>query len=346
MKKIFLIVLSLFSLLTANADNPFSPVVAEVKLTKTELVKQDYLNQRVTATENQVGRSLNLEEKNAVLDSIVNNIILKQAAARDGLVITEDMLINVLRSQAGPQGASASAEQIKAAAENQYKSEWSTISKALNEQLTLQEYIKQAGAEDFRNLKITKQEIAEFYEANDTQFVNPEIVKVDHIFFSTANKSLDEANAQKAKAEAALKNLKQGVKNFDQLVQEVSEDRNSAQNGGQLGLIARNDQNILQLLGKNFVEKAFRLPIGEISGVVKSNSGYHIIKVSEKIDKKFLKLSDPISPGNNVTVSKYIENALLQNKMNSAVAPITAKIVKKLREESVIKIKENNIPWK
>ncbi len=345
MKKIFLITLSILGLTLMSAQSVFDTVVAQVKLTKTHLVKLSYVEEKLTLAEEQVGREFNVEEKDFILDSIINNEIMKQAAARDGIIVTEAMIINMLRQQIG---AAATDAQIKDAVIAQYKRPWPEVSKALIEQLSLQEYIKVAGAEDLKKYSIpaTEKEIIEFYNSNKTKFVNPDMVRVNHIFFSTVGKNDTEAKEISKKADSALLQIKQGTKSFDELVQDVSDDRNSALNGGELGFIARDDANTIQLLGLDFINTVFNLAMESVHGVYKSNSGYHIVVITEKRSARLLKLTDPINPSTPATVAQYIQQSLGQQRSTQIFAQVTEIVIERLKKEAVVKIIEKSIPWK
>lgn len=78
----------------------------------------------------------------------------------------------------------------------------------------------------------------------------------------------------KARAEEALKKAKGGG-NFDALVGEYSDEPGAAQRKGQLGKFSR------QMMVKEFSDAAFKLKVGEISGLVETGFGYHVIKRTE-----------------------------------------------------------------
>jgi parvulin-like peptidyl-prolyl isomerase len=80
-----------------------------------------------------------------------------------------------------------------------------------------------------------------------------------------------------AKGQALLERLKKG-ENFAALAQQESEDTSTAANGGDLGWFPRN----VALMPSVVVETAFALPVGEISQLVQSEAGYHIIKVEAR----------------------------------------------------------------
>jgi peptidyl-prolyl cis-trans isomerase D len=117
-------------------------------------------------------------------------------------------------------------------------------------------------------IQVTDQEIRAEWDT----MPHEETVEAAHILFRIADPS-KEAEA-KAKAESVLKQAKEG-QDFAALAKKFSEDTGSAQNGGQLGPFQRG-----QGLVKEFEDAAFSMKAGEISGLVRSEYGFHIIKVS------------------------------------------------------------------
>lgn len=97
-------------------------------------------------------------------------------------------------------------------------------------------------------------------------------VKAKHILITFSKHK--EADALKI-AQNVLSQLKKGA-NFEQLAKKYSEDPGSAQSGGDLGLFGRGE------MVTEFENAAFDLKVGQISGLVKTTYGYHIIKVYQK----------------------------------------------------------------
>jgi peptidyl-prolyl cis-trans isomerase D len=115
-------------------------------------------------------------------------------------------------------------------------------------------------------------EVEKYYRDNEQQWVTPEQVRASHILLKTEGK--DEA-AVKARAEALLKQVKAGA-DFGALAKKESEDEASKAQGGDLDFFGRNR------MVKEFEDVAFSLPVGQVSDVVKSSFGFHIIKVTDK----------------------------------------------------------------
>ena len=110
------------------------------------------------------------------------------------------------------------------------------------------------------------------YLNDQDRFRTPERVQVRHILLKTTDKSGAEADKVKAKAEGLLKQIKGGA-DFAELARKNSDDPGSAPKGGDLGWLVRG-QTV-----KPFEDAAFSLKPKEISGVVKTEYGYHIIQV-------------------------------------------------------------------
>jgi peptidyl-prolyl cis-trans isomerase D len=115
-------------------------------------------------------------------------------------------------------------------------------------------------------------DVERYYRANEPQFATPEQVRASHILLKTEGK--DEA-AVKARAEALLKQAKAGA-DFAELAKKNSEDQASAAQGGDLDYFGRGR------MAKEFEDAAFGLASGQISDVVKSPFGFHIIKVTDR----------------------------------------------------------------
>ena len=130
---------------------------------------------------------------------------------------------------------------------------------------------------------ITEAELRDYYDQHREEYRVPEQVKVSHILIKTPLPGPDGKVDEKGVAEAQrraddlLNQIKHGA-NFEELAKKYSEDPGSAKNDGSLGWIGRG-QTVPE-----FEKVAFSLPKGQISGVVKSSYGFHIIRVDDKHD--------------------------------------------------------------
>ncbi len=123
-------------------------------------------------------------------------------------------------------------------------------------------------------IKITPQELERYYNENKDRFRIQERVRVTHILLKTTDKKEDEIKKMEAKAQDLLKQVRSG-KDFAELAKANSEDESSAKKGGEIGWITRG-QTVPE-----FEQKAFTMKAGEVSDVVKTQYGLHIIKMLE-----------------------------------------------------------------
>ena len=122
------------------------------------------------------------------------------------------------------------------------------------------------------NITVPEQDIQRAYRQNIDQYTQTEQVRASHILLNTEGK--DEA-AVRAKAEDLLKQLKAGA-DFAALATANSQDTASVAKGGDLDFFGRGR------MVPEFEQVAFTLPVGQLSELVRTQYGFHIIKVTDK----------------------------------------------------------------
>jgi peptidyl-prolyl cis-trans isomerase D len=156
--------------------------------------------------------------------------------------------------------------------------------------------------------QVTDQELQAYYNQHIDEYREPEQVKVSHILVKTPLPGPDgkvdakAADAAQKKAEDLLKQLKAGAK-FEDLATKNSDDPGSAKQGGSLGWVRRG-QTVPE-----FEKAAFSLPKGQISDLVKSSYGFHILRIDDKQDAHLKTLAE---------VKAQIEPILKQQKATQA----------------------------
>jgi peptidyl-prolyl cis-trans isomerase D len=123
-----------------------------------------------------------------------------------------------------------------------------------------------------QKVNVPATDIQRYYNDNIQQYQTPEQVQASHILLNTAGK--DEAAVRK-QAEGILAQVKGGA-DFAELAKKMSEDPGSKDNGGDLGFFERGR------MVPEFEAAAFSMEPGQVSDLVKSQFGFHIIKVVEK----------------------------------------------------------------
>lgn len=142
-----------------------------------------------------------------------------------------------------------------------------------------------------QKMTVPEGELRRMYEARKEEFRIPERVKVRHILLKTTGKPAEEIPKLQARAEELLKQIKAGA-DLGELARKNSEDTGSASKGGDLGWIVRG-QTV-----KAFEETAFSQKPKQISNVVKTEYGFHILQVLEKEDarlKPFEEVKDQLA---------------------------------------------------
>ncbi|CAN5810926.1 hypothetical protein BH09VER1_BH09VER1_32990 [soil metagenome] len=171
-------------------------------------------------------------------------------------------------------------------------------------------------------VNVTDDEAKKFYESNKAEFAEPDQVKASHILFLV--KKDDSPEVAKAKLEAAKKAEARAKKgeDFTKLAKELSEEPGAKESGGDLDYFSKDK------MVPEFADAAFAAKVGSISDPVKTQFGYHIIKVTDK------------KPAHTMTfdeVKKQLIAYLKQDKQRKA----TQELLKSLRDSAKI---ENTLP--
>ena len=123
-------------------------------------------------------------------------------------------------------------------------------------------------------MAVDEADIKRYYEEHQPEFGAPEQRQTAHILIAVAAQAPEaDKQAAKTRAEQLLQQVKQSPARFAELARQHSQDPGSAANGGDLGMFGRG------VMVKPFEDVAFQLKPGEISDLVQSEFGFHIIKL-------------------------------------------------------------------
>ncbi|MEF9427425.1 MAG: peptidylprolyl isomerase, partial [Candidatus Mariimomonas ferrooxydans] len=144
---------------------------------------------------------------------------------------------------------------------------------------------------------VTEEDMKSYYNVNKEAYKIPEMVRARHILVKAPKDATEAEKAESSKkAEEILKRIKAG-EDFAELATEFSEDKGSKGKGGNLGFFPRDR------MAKPFEDAAFSLKPGEVSDIIETKFGYHIIKLEERKEAKQQSFED---------VKKETKNALLK----------------------------------
>jgi parvulin-like peptidyl-prolyl isomerase len=175
-----------------------------------------------------------------------------------------------------------------------------------------------------RELKVTisNDEAKKFYDEHGASFETPEMVRAAHILVMTRDANTgaelsEELKASKKKtAEDILKRARAG-EDFGKLAAAYSDDSSTKDKGGELTVARGQLPN-----AKDFEDAAFSLKTNQVSDLVSSPFGYHVIKVYEKMPAKKEPFAGPTTKtamvkqdGENVTIKEYLSAQIIQKQL-------------------------------
>lgn len=207
--------------------------------------------------------------RNKLLDSVIERELLFQESKKAGIVVTEEDIAKEIETFSPP--SSPGGEAFKKAMTSQGISE-ETLKKQYTRNIAIRKFIEDMVA---KLPPPSPAEKAEYYEAHKQEFTHEEEVGARHVLVKTReNEPPDSLARKKAKIEELLARARNG-EDFSTLASQYS-DCPSASKGGDLGYFSRG------VMVEAFEEVAFGLEEGELSGVVKTSYGFHIIQVYDR----------------------------------------------------------------
>ncbi|MDZ7266221.1 MAG: peptidylprolyl isomerase [candidate division KSB1 bacterium] len=229
-------------------------------------------------------------QKNA-LASLVDQKVLLTKAQEDSVVVDERQVDQLLEDRIKNITQQLGSEQK---VEEYFGQPMRKIRRTLRRDISEGLLVRNLQQQKYRNIKISRREVENFYHTmKDSLPAIKESVKLSHILMNIQPGEQALATARE-KAEGLLKRIRAG-ENFAQLASQYSEDPGSSKRGGELGFIQRGD------FVREFEETAFALQPGEISGLVQTQFGFHIIQMidrrGEKINVRHLLIRVATSAG-------------------------------------------------
>ena len=251
-------------------------IVAKVNddiITFSELEKLVYSVAKVnTGTESEKRRIFNKEKKN-VLNKIIEQKLQLHYAKLNRLEATKNDIDNSIEDIKTKNNISD--EMFQATLEREGLT-METYRTSLKQQITLSKVLN---AKVRSRIKVIEKDVESYYLKNKKKFLKPVEIKAYHIIFVINNKEdRVKTGKQKKKALRVLKLARKGY-DFEELARTHSEGP-SKNTGGDLGWVKKG------AMIPSFEKAAFLLRKGEISSLVKTDYGYHIIKVVDRREAK------------------------------------------------------------
>ena len=244
-----------------------------VAVVDNEIILQSELDFQVAIYASQRKLDPNSAElRRQILNSMIDEKLVYAQAELDSIVITDDEVsqridyqINVLQQQ---YGSIANIEKM-------YGMPIEKIKRELRDDVRKNLMVQKLREKNFAPVEASRREVEEFYQTyKDSLGMIPEKLHIFHIFRNP--KTSDRLKKQlKEFAQAVLDSIKQGA-SFEEMAKKYSEDPGSKAFGGDLGFVKRG------VFYPEFEAAAFALEDGEISDVVETPIGYHIIELLER----------------------------------------------------------------
>lgn len=296
LKKILLIGLAiLISINIIGCSNKSVAKINNVDISKEEYKKIEeflYVSGYIEKDEENSG-----EINNDILSFIIDNEVVYQQAQKENIKIKDSDVnekLKVLKESLEINTFYKEKLELAGITEEFLKTQ-------VKKDLTIDKY-----RENFmKDLKVTDEEIEDYYNSNKDKFKIEE-VKASQILISTLDKDSKEVSEKdkeklKERAESILNKVNNN-EDFAALAQKYSDDKKSAKDGGDLGYFAKNEKNIY------FTREVFKLDINQVSNLIETPYGYHIVKIADKrtITKSLNDSKDDIK--NKLLNKKYLEH--------------------------------------
>jgi len=312
--------------------------------------------------DNAVARGKDFEIKRSQLDEVM--IGYKSAAAARGQAIPPeqatmieqqvlDRLIQIQLLMAKATDADKTAgkatterrlDAIKTRAGSQERLDLQLKSVGTSQEQLQKKMTEEATAESVleRELKLTAsdKDVEKYYNDNPSKFEQAEMVRASHILFATKDLkteqdlSADQKAAKKKAAEDVLKRARSG-EDFAKLAKEYSDDPGSKDTGGEY-TFARASADPQHAMVQEFETAAFSLKTNQISDIVTTQFGYHIIKLLEKIPAKKIELAKVTSD-----IKDYLKTEQLKERQQEY-----RDLVTKLKKDAGVEILDASLQMK
>jgi parvulin-like peptidyl-prolyl isomerase len=254
-----------------------------------------------------------LQGYHVVLDDIIIDKLLAKRSA-ETKVSDDEVNAQFLRITAQVGSEDELKKQVEAAGETIDK-----VKTGLRDRLREEHWIDEQVKD---KVKVSDADAEDFYKKNPDQFKTPEQVRASHILIKVEADAKPETVVAKEKAaEAIVARVKKG-EDFNKLAKELSEDPSAKENGGDLNFFTR------EAMVPEFSKAAFAMKKDEISEPVRSEFGYHVIKVTDRKDAETTPL-DKVKPQLVAYLTRQKKQAEIQ------------KVVEDIRSKADVKI---NLP--
>lgn len=335
MKRLVLIFTVLFSAMLLSAQSDLQ-VLAVIKLNKNESITVKQLKTRVSAYEIQRKKPLSVEDRKKVLEALIQERLVTQAAQKAGISIpdsaVEQKFLQQFTQQAGMTQQDLEREvqaEMKVSLEEYMKQESGmTVAEYkayLKNQMLAQQYIISQRQKELTGVSPSDEEIRAFYELNKATFVWSDMAKL-FVVIVPKDRNVEGARAKANDLYSKFKNKKLTA---NQLIVDSKKDNSGFQSGE---ILVNKNQASAQQLQFSYQEllDLFSKDKGYTTDVLDRDNSFVFCSIVKKYDAKMLSLSDIIQPESTIVVYDYIKQSLAQQKQLEYLASAAQEIAESL----------------
>ena len=316
--------------------------VAVVTLENTVNITALELSEQIAAVEASAGRDLSAEETRQVLTQMINQNLLQQGAERAGVSVTDNEVQQTVNQQIAQYGGRITSADFQRLVTQQTGLGWEEYLAELRSTLRINKYVQQEKSDVIANVEPpTEREMQTFLARNQQRFINPEMVRFEQIYIDTRNADGARLDEARERLDDIARQIRSGRTSFDDALDSTVDD--ASIQGGDFGYLLATDEQAEAILGSSFVERVFELEDDEVSGLIQSNVGVHIVHVTDKRGARLLGLDDPLLPGQNVRVRDQIQQFLQGQSQQALLEDALNQLVAELREQAEIQVFEENL---
>lgn len=349
MKKL-LSLLSFFFIMHLAFSQSDLQVLAIIKLNKTDSITVKQLKTRVESYQKQRGSPLSVEDRKKVLEAMIQEKLVTQAATKAGLNITDSMVdqyfLQSVSQTLGKNVTQSEFEELVKQQTGQSLDEYMKVQSGmgvqdykayLKSQLMAQQYILSQRQEELKQISPSDEEIRAFYELNKTSFVWTDMLKM---FLVIVPKGKDAAKA-KATCQTVYDDLKNKKRSISQITVDGKKEGSLYQAGD---LLINKNQMSAGQLGVSYAEllELFKKDVGFISNITEQDTNFQFFSVMKKYNAKMLELVDIVKPETTTTVYDYIRQTLGQQKQMEYLTQAATEIAKTLDTEANVERKKKD----
>ncbi|MGN0739913.1 MAG: SurA N-terminal domain-containing protein [Treponema sp.] len=339
MKRLFYATLfSVVTLFGMSAQANLQPLVV-VKLNGYETISLKDLKDSVETYQSQSGQKFNIEQKKEILESLIDQKLIVQAAKKEGIVFSDSQVdqyyLANMSQMIGRQVTEKEFADIIRQTQNmsvddflksQLRMNVAQYKSYLRSQLMAQQYVMTKKQAEINAVAPKDKDIRDFYELNKSKLVWNDMV---HMFLVSVKKD-NNPDAAKAKIQKMMADFNAGKLTIDAMREAVKNPTAAGYVAGDL--MVEKTEKYAMMLGVSYerVLQIFTEPLNKVSDLKETDVDYQFYVLLDKYNAKMLGISDIIQPGSTITVYEYIKqtltNQMRSNALIKAVQDISAEL--------------------